>query len=83
MTSLSNSTTITILSDTLTNRYPFTFKTESEYGRDSSNLKKYETEVDNITKQLQNMNYEDGSFEEMEENYRQVKISVQNSTTRW
>ena len=74
MTSLSNSTTITILSDTLTNRYPFSFQTESEYGRDSSNLKKYETEVDNITRQLQNMNYEDGSFEEMEENYRQVNL---------
>merc|ERR1712141_613475 len=42
-------------------------KTDSEYGRDSSNLKKYETEVENITKQLSNMNYEDGSFEEMEE----------------
>jgi len=48
-------------------------KTDGEYARDSSNLKEYETEVENITKQLQNMNYEDGSFEEMEENYRNVK----------
>ena len=47
----------------------FIFQTDSEYGRDSSNLKKYETEVENITKQLQNMNYEDGSFEEKEENH--------------
>ena len=59
------------------------FQTDSDYGRDSANLKKYETEVENITKQLSNMNYEDGSFEEMEENYRQVKLLVQNFTTRW
>ena len=49
------------------------FKTDSDYGKDSANLKKYETEVENITKQLSNMNYEDGSFEEMEENFRNVK----------
>jgi len=57
-------------------------KTDSEYGRDSSNLKKYETEVENITKQLSNMNYEDGSFEEMEENYRNVKHETNSIKTQ-
>ena len=60
----------------------FIFQTDSEYGRDSSNLKKYETEVENITKQLSNMNYEDGSFEEMEENYRNVKHETNSIKTQ-
>ena len=58
------------------------FQTDSEYGRDSSNLKKYETEVENITKQLSNMNYEDGSFEEMEENFRNVKHETNSIKTQ-
>jgi hypothetical protein len=45
-------------------------------------LKKYETEVENITKQLSNMNYEDGSFEEMEENYRNVKHETNSIKTQ-
>ena len=62
--------------------FQFIFQTDSEYGRDSSNLKKYETEVENITKQLSNMNYEDGSFEEMEENYRNVKHETNSIKTQ-
>ena len=37
-------------------------KTENEYGKDSTNLKKYETEVENITKQLAKMNYQVNFF---------------------
>ena len=38
--------------------------------------------MENITKQLSNMNYEDGSFEEMEENYRNVKHETNSIKTQ-
>ena len=51
-------------------------RTESEYGKDSSNLNKYQADVDNITKQLEKMNYEEGAFEESEEKCRNLKHEV-------
>lgn len=48
-------------------------KTDSNYTADAANLKKYENEVENLIKQMGKLNYEEGSLEEKEENFRNLK----------
>ena len=59
-------------------------KYERENASDTSNLKKYESEVEKAAKSLENLGYQEGSYEEAERRLRDTDHDLRSvpSTTR-